>query len=616
MLNRPSLGTILICSLLISACASVGSRPKSEKVNQGSAVGERFFDANRAPASMSPPFDMGPEGLQIDPIYMRTKADFHFTLGESYAHEGNSNKAIEEYKLAAVYDANSAVIRLRLAVEYIKRGQISEAISHAEEALAKDPKYTEARLLLGGLYGAIKLYDKAEVQYRQTIADDPKAHEAYIYLGTMLSEQGKHREAIETIQVLTKDQDYENQHLAHFYLGKIHLENEDLKAAEASFQKSISLKANFVDATLALGSLYEGSGRRNRTIKLYESYQDKIGQHERIAEHLARFYMEDENYDAAYRQLEVVSAADPENLNARVKMALLLIEMKDYPRAIKRLKDILAAAPDSDKIRFFLGAVYGEVKDYTQAIEQFGRVESSSSYFQEAVVQMSYMQKLQGDMPAAIATIERGISLSPDHVPFYPLYASYLDDTKQYNKAVQMLKSATTRFPDNDQLHFFLGSMHDKVGDKTGTISAMKRTLEINPEHVQALNYLAYTYAELEQNLEEAYGLAKRALALKPEDAYIQDTVGWIYFKLGRYQDAARVLEAALSLKSDESVIAEHLGDTYYKLKLPQKAKLMYQRALKHETDAQNVEKIEAKITSIDQAERGVRVPASLSENQ
>lgn len=603
---------ILSIALLTTACATSTESNSSDIKYE--AVGERYFDANRAPPSMSPPFDMGPEGVQIDPIYLRTKSDYHFTLAESYSHEGNSAKAIEEYKLAGVYDTESAVVKLRLAVEYVKRGQVSEAITQAEEALKKDSKYQEARLLLGGMYGAIKLYEKAEDQYRTVLRDDPKTYEAYLYLGALLAEQGKHAEAISTIRTLTKDSEYENQHLPHYYMAKIYIEKEDTKNAEASFLKAISIKPGFVEAVLALGSLYEGADKRAQVIKMYESFQDKMGPNERVAEHLARFYLEDEQYDKAFKQLEIVVASDSDNLNAKVKMALILIEMKDYPRAIKRLKEILAAAPDSDKIRFFLGAVYEEVKDYAQAIEQFNKVEPGSSYYQESVVHISYLYKIQGDYNSAISSIEKGIELSPDHAPFYPLYASYLDDTKQYDKAVVMLKNATKRFPENDQLYFFLGSMHDKVGDKESTILSMKRTIEINPDHVQALNYLAYTYADLNRELDEAYGMAKKALSLKPNDVFIQDTVGWIYYKKGKYEEAMKILESAFAAKSDESVIAEHLGDTYYKLKLPQKAKNMYQKAVKHETDSENIKKIEAKISSIESAERGLRVPASLTD--
>src|SRR5690606_29794188 len=120
---------------------------------------------------------------------------------------------------------------------------------------------------------------------------------------------------------------------------------------------------------------------------------------------------------------------------------------------------ILSRAPDSDKIRFFLGAVYEEVKNYNAAIEQFMLLAPNSSYYVEAVIHASYLYKLQSDYKNAISVMEKAIEIRPDAHQFYPLYASYLDDQREYDKAVKMLQAAVIKFPDSDQLHFFLGSL-------------------------------------------------------------------------------------------------------------------------------------------------------------
>src|SRR6185437_14030650 len=137
--------------------------------------------------------------------------------------------------------------------------------------------------------------------------------------------------------------------------------------------------------------------------------------------------------------------------------------------------------------------------------------------------------------------------------------------------------------------------------------------IALNKDNVQALNYLAYTYADTSQSLDDAEVLAKRAVELKKEDAYIRDTLGWVYFKEGRYAEAVRELEFAFKMKSDESIIAEHLGDAYYAFQLVAKARDMYQKAVKLETDATNINKIRNKLQTIDQARASdkPRLPAS-----
>ena len=93
----------------------------------------------------------------------------------------------------------------------------------------------------------------------------------------------------------------------------------------------------------------------------------------------------------------------------------------------------------------------------------------------------------------------------------------------------------------------------------------MRRVINLNPQHATAINYLAYTWAEMGTNLQEALELARKAVALKPESGYITDTVGWVYYRMGEYGSAVKYLERAATLVVDDPIISEHLGDAYVK---------------------------------------------------
>jgi len=108
----------------------------------------------------------------------------------------------------------------------------------------------------------------------------------------------------------------------------------------------------------------------------------------------------------------------------------------------------------------------------------------------------------------------------------------------------------------------------------------MKTVIRLDPEHANALNYLGYTYAELGQNLDEAESLIKTALKQKPDDGYITDSLGWVYFKKGLFSQAVKLLETAVSLEPDDPTILEHLGDAYLKLDEKEKALQLYKRSL------------------------------------
>ncbi|MBW2652719.1 MAG: tetratricopeptide repeat protein, partial [Deltaproteobacteria bacterium] len=106
-----------------------------------------------------------------------------------------------------------------------------------------------------------------------------------------------------------------------------------------------------------------------------------------------------------------------------------------------------------------------------------------------------------------------------------------------------------------------------------------------NPDNADALNYIGYTYADKGINLDKAEKLIKRALELKPQDGYIIDSMGWLYFKKGNYKKAIKHLEKAAKYASEDSIIREHLGDAYLKNNLNDKALEMYERALELEPE-------------------------------
>ena len=549
---------------------------------------------NRAPSSMS---------MINDATQTSSQADYHFSLAETYSLEGNNARAIEEYKLTLVYDPNASQVHLRLATEYVKQGLVSEAMEQARAAVEKNPKSVDAHLLLGGLLSALRSYDDAIAEYNTVIKIDEDNMEAPLFIGALLAEQKKYGEASAVFEKLAKNPNNTNAHVAWYYLGRIHLEETDPKSqirAESAFRSSLASHGNYPEAELALGQLLEATNRRDSTLAMYKTFQEKFGPNTTVAEELARMYIEDKNYSRAFEQLAIIEAADPSDLNVKAKMAFILIEQQKFPEAIVRLEEVLSIEPSSDKIRFYLGAVYEEVKDFKAAIAHFQKVPTASSYFAESVIHSAYLYKLLGNPEKAIATIEQGIKDKDDHAPFYALYASLLDDQKQYSKAEQMLTAAVKKFPDHAQLYFFLGNMQERLGKKADMITSMQKVLELDHDHVQALNFLAYTYADQGRDLDQAEKMVRHAADLQPNDGYILDTLGWVLFKRGSFTESIRTLEAAYKVQPNESVIAEHLGDAYYQQQMPEKAKRLYQRAAETESNVANAEKIRTKITAVD----------------
>lgn len=580
-----------------------------------------YSDSHRAPASLAPPSQAGTNSHPLDPVYMRTQADYHFAIAEAFSFEGKHQKAVESLKMVLIYDQTSAQVHLRLAAEYVKLGMLSEALEHGELAISKNPNHVDAHLLLGGLYSSLKDYRKALASYQKVIEIDPENQEVPLYIGALYAEQKQYTKAIQHFQKILERDQHPQPHLIHYYLGRIYLDQggeANDRLAEASLKKALARKPNHFESVLALAALAAERDRPNEETEILRVYQRDYGPDVRVAEILSQKYIEEEKYELAIEQLEILEAQSPDALNVKVRLALVLIEQKKFQTASEKLSDILRVVPESDKIRFYLAAVYEEMKNYKDALAQFKRIPASSNYFGEAVLHATHILKQQGKQKDALDFVKQAISQKADLPQLYPIYASLAHDPQDVTAAIQSLEKASQQFSDHIQIHFFLGTLYDKVPDKVKVVSAMEKVIELDPNHVQGLNYLAFTLAEKEKDLPRAEELARKALALDPQDGYILDTVGWILYKKGETKEAIKYLEAAHKLIPTEAIVAEHLGDAYRRHALNSKAKEMYLRAVANEIDGEKIKEIRAKISSlerqdlkIDSATGSNRQPAS-----
>ncbi|WP_413576594.1 tetratricopeptide repeat protein [Bdellovibrio sp. HCB290] len=605
-------GTFAALLLSLTACATFTSQD-SDKATYYEAS---FNDRNRAPASLTPPPITSKDGqTSLDPLYMRTQADYYFAMGEAYALDGNANKAIESFKMTLVYDQNSPTVNMRLAAEYLKLGMISESLAQAEEATTKDPKNIESHLLLGGLYSSMKLYPKAMEQYQLVMKLSPTNTEAPLYIGALYSEQKQSDKAVKYFESLLKNPDYVTPYLAHYYIGRVRMEQPEAKyqkSAEQSFKTALKIKPDFADGVLTLGMLYSKQKQDEKALTLYRNFQKENTPSPKIADVLAQTYIEQGRYDLAYDQLEVLEQNSDEPLNIKMKMALILIEQKRYEVAVDKLEQILKEAPESDKIRFYLAAVYEETRQAEKAVREFKKIPASSTYYGESVVHAAYLLKGLGRLNEAIEMVSTGLKERADQPQVYAMYASLLDEKNDFKSAAKVLEQGLAKFPENAQLRFYFGTINDRMGNKDIVVSEMLKVLELDPNHVQGMNYLAFTWAEMNKNLDEAEKLARRATELEPKDGYVLDTLGWILYKQNKVTESIKFLEAAHKFQGTVSIIAEHLGDAYYRQSMIDKAKKMYRKAADLETDKQKVQEIRAKITAIERQELGSpRLPAS-----
>ena len=577
---------------LVAGCAHSRGPGKSLAVNQVIDKGNEQFQFMKTPKIHE---------NQIDQTHMQTQADYYFTLAESHSLQNQSVKAVKNYKLALIYDKNSSHIHYRMALEFVKLGLITQALLECKEALKIDSKHRDSSLLLGGLLSAMHIFDEALAVYKKALVHYPDDPEVSLFIGILYGEKGDFEKSIDHFQKLVRNKAIKKKSKIWHYLGQMYASRPkpDLKNAESAYITSLALKPQDIRTVFSLGEIYQSQNAKKKLEQLYSRYQQEQGRDPLIAEKLSQIYIENGQMDKALTQLKIIESHDNNHLNTSFKIALIMIEQKKYNSAIKKLKDLLKRSPGSERVHFYLGSLYEEVKNYKEAIKNFDVVPPTSRYYEDSVIHTSYLYKLLGNTNGAVEKAKQGLAQKQGIPGLWLFYASLLRENSQLAEAEKVLNSAVKLFPENKQIHFQMGSVYDLTGNTDKSVEHMEKVLEIDGNHIQALNYLAYIYANVTLNLDTAEHLVRKALKLQPGDGFIMDTLGWVLFKQNRIKEAVHILEKAHNKEASESVIAEHLGDAYFRYQRPMKAKIMYKKAVDLEKNSINRVKILSKLNSI-----------------
>ena len=140
------------------------------------------------------------------------------------------------------------------------------------------------------------------------------------------------------------------------------------------------------------------------------------------------------------------------------------------------------------------------------------------------------------------------------------------------------------------------GISKEQTGDWPGAEADFRRALELSPEQPQVLNYLGYGLVEQRQKLDEALDLIERAVAARPEDGYITDSLGWVLYRLGRFEEAVAPMERAVMLEPLDPIINDHLGDVLWAVGREREAEFQWRRALSLAPEPEDESRIRRKL--------------------
>lgn len=234
------------------------------------------------------------------------------------------------------------------------------------------------------------------------------------------------------------------------------------------------------------------------------------------------------------------------------------------------------------------------------AAETYDTVPTDAPEFYLAEIGRAETLRASDRADAALEVMQALSKRHPDLLAVQTTYADMLrreekfeEATAAYDRAIALLGTPAEK---DAVLFFSRGICHERQKRWDQAEADLKRALELSPDDPQVLNYLGYSYLELNKNLDEALSLIQRAVAARPDSGYITDSLAWAYFRLGRYEEAVKPMEAASVMEPVDPIVTDHLGDVYWSVGRKLEAQFQWRRALSYGPQEKDAARIRRKL--------------------
>ncbi len=516
-------------------------------------------------------------------------AYYLFAASHLVLKAGDVDHAIELIQKALAQDPASTYLKRELARLWLIKKDMKTAITLLEDILASHPDDVETLILAGRVHQNIGAQTKAIDAYSRVIKLDPSQQEIYLALGGMYMENEQWDAAKGVYTQLVNH--FPGFYAGYFFLGRISALQNDRTAAQTYFKKTLELEPDLVESRFELGSLYEADKKFDQAAFVYGDILKRYPNNSRAKMALGYVcYQQGQKQLATeiFTSLGMMSMTDPNVVRTLVRH---YFDSQDYQAAEIIIQGMLKGAPKNADLRYLSGVALDGVGKKDAAIAQLKQVDPGSQFFRNAAIHTALLYQEMDRLQDAIDFLLKAIDQDPNNPEFRLYLGSFYEQAESYDNAEAALRKGIALDPDNPRFYFRLGVVYDKAGNKADSIAAMRQVVALEPDNANALNYLGYTFADMGTNLDEAEQLIRKALEYKPGDGYITDSLAWVFYKRGQYEQALRLLEKAATIVPDDPVIHEHLGDVYHKLGMTKKALDSYRQSIKQgHTDKASIE--------------------------
>jgi tetratricopeptide (TPR) repeat protein len=265
------------------------------------------------------------------------------------------------------------------------------------------------------------------------------------------------------------------------------------------------------------------------------------------------------------------------------------------------LQMALYLQPDHAFALVSLANAYESAHRYEDAIAAYDRVPKDTPLQSEIEIRKAFDLNSLDRVDEAKAILDKLAAENPNDLKTLDALGSIMRVRKRYAEAVDYYTRALALVKKPAKRHWSLfysrGTCYERLKDWPPAEADLQKALKLYPDQPMVLNYLGYSWVDQNHHLKEGMALIEKAVALKPDDGYIVDSLGWAHFKLGNYKEAVRFLERAVELKPEDPVLNDHLGDALWNVGREREARFQWDQALTLDPEPDQVERIKKKLT-------------------
>lgn len=499
--------------------------------------------------------------------------------------------AVGYYRDALSADPDNAALLERTFTLLIANGDIDEAMELAQRLLKIDKTNRFAHLALGIEAHKKRRFKKAQAHFKSASQGPLAELTANLLTAWSLQGDGLTDNAIKFLDVLAEDDS--NGLFAVFHSGLIS-----------------GLAGRREEAVSRLAKAYADDPNALRIVDAYVRSLARAGDVEKARQVAANFDNVIPEHPLVQQTLQAIDAGrQPKALvtDAQSGAAEVLywlgsaigrdgfIELSAIYLQLSRYLD-----PKAELATIALATLYERLKRYDRAIETFLMIDDQSPLKRGAEIQVGLNYNAIDKPDEARAHLRALIEADPSDLDAIRALGNVLRRRKLFLEAADVYSRgiATIASPNRRHwaLYYYRAICYEQSKLWAKAEADLKKALELSPDEPNALNYLGYSWIDMSMHLDKALQMIETAVEKRPNDGYIVDSLGWAFYRLGRYEDAVVKLERAVKLRPDDPIINDHLGDAYWMVGRKLEAQFQWSHARDLNPTPENLEKIKKKL--------------------